>query len=91
MDQELEALEVPALLWVGFKPTPSNVEYIRQGNQFALLDLLGAGMSRALENLPAKYSDHLGVGTVCGQLAISAHASAHCLLGFGGNPESAFA
>ena len=31
MDQDLGALEEPALLWVSFKPTPSNVEYIRQG------------------------------------------------------------
>ena len=53
--------------------------------------MLGADMSRALENLPAKCSDHSGVGTVCGQLAISAHASAQSLLGFGGNPESAYA
>ena len=86
MDQGEGELEEPALLWVGVQPTPSNVEYHRQGNQFALLDLLDANMSCALKDLPAKCSDHSGVGTVCGQLAISAHASAQCLLGFGGNP-----
>ena len=90
MDQDLGALEEPALLWVGSKPTPSYVEYIRQGKQFALLDLQGANMSCALENLPAKCSDHLGVGSVCGQLAISAHARAQCLLGFWGQPWMCF-
>ena len=86
MDQGEGALEEPALLWVGVQPTPSNVEYLRQGNQFALLDLHGADLSRALTVLPDLCTDHSGVGTVCGQLAISAHASAQCLLGFGGNP-----
>ena len=74
MDQGEGALEEPALLWVGLQPTPSNVEYLSQGNQFALLDLHGANLTRALTVLPGLSVDHTGVETVYGQLAISAHA-----------------
>ena len=91
MDHGEGALEELALLWVGLQPTPSNVEYLRQGNQFALLDLHGADLICALTVLPGFSADHTGVGTVCGELAVSAHASAQCLLGFGGNPERAHA
>ena len=66
MDQDVGTLVEPALLWVGFQPTPSNVQYLSQGNQFALLDLHGANLSCALTDLPDKCIDHSGVGTVCG-------------------------
>ena len=90
MDQGTLVVE-PALLWVGFQPTSSNVQYLSQGAQFALVDLHGADLTRALTVLPRLSTDHTGVGTVCGELAVSAHATAQCLMGFGGNPERAHA
>ena len=93
MDQDVGTLvvEPPALLWVGLQPTSTNVQYISQGGPFALVDLQGADLTRALSVLPSLSTDHSGIGTVCGELAVSAHANMQCLMGFGGNPERAHA
>ena len=89
MDQDQAAAADLPLLYIGVRATASNADYIRRMSPWALLDLSGANLTQAMENLPPVCSSHSGQGTVCGQLAISAHASQQCLLGFGANPECA--
>ena len=94
MDLELEALVVDPnqLLWVSLQPTSINAQYISQGGPFALMDLKGADLTHALALLPGLLpADHSGIGTMCSEVAISAHANLQCLMGFGGNPERAHA
>ena len=68
MEQDVDALVVDLnpLLWVGLQPTSTNVQYVSQGGPFALVDLQGADLTRALAALPSLSTDHSVFGTLCG-------------------------
>ena len=90
MDLGVEALvtDPNQLLWVGLQPNSINAQFISQGGPFALMDLQGADLTRALALLAdLQFADHSGIGTMCSEIALAAHANAQCLMGFGGNPE----
>ena len=94
MDLGSEALVVDPnqLLWVGLQPTSINAQYISQGGPFALMDLKGADLTPAFAALPGLLpADNSGIGTMYGEVAVSAHANLQCLMGFGGNPKRAHA
>ena len=77
MDLGVEALvtDPNQLLWVGLQPNSINAQFISQGGPFALMDLQGANLTRALALLAdLQFADHSGIGTMCSEIALAAHA-----------------
>ena len=89
MDQGEETSVTP-LLTIELRATESNCDYISRRSNWALLDFSGANNSEAIANLLLLCSSHTGLGSVCGQTALSAHTSQQLLMGFGHNPENAY-
>ena len=92
MDLGVEALvtDPNQLLWVGLQPNSINAQFISQGGPFALMDLEGDNLTRALALLAdLQFADNSGAGYMCSEIALASHADAQCLMGFGGNPERA--
>ena len=76
MDQDQgEEASVTPMLTIQLRATESNCDYIIRRSTWALMDLSGANNSEAIANLPALCSSHTGLGSVCGQTTLSAHAS----------------